>query len=138
LGEVLAARRDLGPELREACAGQLAAIGVELLTVDVRDVMLPGELKRVFASVIAARKEGEAALERARAETASLRALANAGRMLDDNPGLLQLRILQELGESSGNSVVFGAPEPGPAAGAQGRTARSRTRAAGQAGGEPD
>lgn len=137
LDEVLAARRDLGPELREACAGELAAIGVELLAVDVRDVMLPGELKRAFASVIAARKDGEAALERARAETASLRALANAGRMLDDNPGLLQLRILQELGESTGNSIVFGAPEQGPAAGAPARPARGRTRTAGPAGGEP-
>jgi hypothetical protein len=61
--------------------------------------------------VIAARKAGEAALERARAETAALRALANAGRMLDDSPGVLQLRILQEIGDSSGNTIVFGAPE---------------------------
>jgi len=115
LDEALAARREMGPEVREACAGPLAAIGVELLDVDVRDVMLPGELKRAFASVIAARKDGEAALERARGETASLRSLANAGRMLDDNPGLLQLRILQDLGESSGNTIVFGAPEVMPA-----------------------
>jgi regulator of protease activity HflC (stomatin/prohibitin superfamily) len=110
LGEALAARPEIGPEVREACAGPMATIGVELLDVDVRDVMLPGELKRAFAAVVAARKDGEAALERARAETAALRALANAGRMLDDNPGLLQLRILQELGQSSGSSVVFGAP----------------------------
>jgi hypothetical protein len=61
--------------------------------------------------VLAARKEGEAALERARSETAALRGLANAGRTLADNPGLLQLRILQELGASSGNTVVFGAPD---------------------------
>lgn len=117
LDEALAARRGMGPEVREACAGPLAAIGLELLEVEVRDVMLPGELKRAFASVLAARKQGEAALERARGEIASLRTLANAGRMLDDNPGLLQLRILQELGESSGNTVVFGAPEAGGVAG---------------------
>ena len=111
LDEALAARREMGPEVREACAATLAEIGIELLDVDVRDVMLPGELKRAYASVIAARKDGEASLERARAETAALRGLANAGRMLDDNPGLLQLRILQELGESKGSTVVFGAPE---------------------------
>ena len=109
LDEALAARAQLGPEVRELVAARLAAIGVELLEVEVRDVMLPGELKRSFASVIVARKEGEAALERARAETAALRGLANAGRTLADNPGLLQLRILQELGASSGNTVVFGA-----------------------------
>lgn len=131
LDEVLATRRELGPEVREACAGQLAAIGVELLAVDVRDVMLPGELKRAFGGVVAARKQGEAALERARAEIASLRALGNAGRMLDENPGLLQLRILQELGESSGNTVVFGAPDAGmSAASPPARTGRARGRSA--------
>jgi len=113
LDEALAARRDMGPEIREACGGRLAEIGVELLAVDVRDVMLPGGLKRAFAGVIAARKEGEAGLERARAETATLRGLANAGRMLDDNPGLLQLRMLQQPGESPASSIVFEAPDGG-------------------------
>ena len=47
----------------------------------------PDELKRAFASVIVARKEGEAALERARAETASLRSLANAGPDGGRQPG---------------------------------------------------
>jgi hypothetical protein len=84
---------------------------VELLEVEVRDVMLPAELKRSFAAVLVARKDGEAALERARAETAALRSLANAGRTVSDNPGLLQLRILQEIGGTSGNTVVFGAPD---------------------------
>ena len=111
LEETLAARGELGPEIRDAVAGRLADLGIELLEVQVRDVMLPGELKRAYASVLAARKEGEAALERARAETAALRSLANAGRTVADNPGLLQLRILQELGASSGNTVVFGAPD---------------------------
>lgn len=113
LDETLAARRELGPEIRDAAAGRLAALGVELLEVEVRDVMLPGELKRSYASVLVARKEGEASLERARAETATLRSLANAGRTIADNPGLLQLRILQEIGASSGNTVVFGAPDAG-------------------------
>ncbi len=134
MDETLAARRELGPEIREAAAGRLAALGVELLEVEVRDVMLPGELKRSYASVLAARKDGEAALERARAETAALRSLANAGRSVADNPGLLQLRILQELGASSGNTVVFGAPDAGlmpkpvPTTSASARTGRS-TRA---------
>lgn len=113
LEQTLADRRAMGPEVREAVAGRLAQLGIELLDVEVRDVMLPGELKRAYASVLAARKEGEAALERARAETAALRSLANAGRTVAENPGLLQLRVLQELGASSGNTVVFGVPDGG-------------------------
>ena len=98
LDEVLAARSKIGPAVLERCASSLAKLGIELLGVEVRDLMVPGELKRLFAGVVAARKEGEASLERVRAETASLRNLANAGRMIEENPGLLQLRMLQQVG----------------------------------------
>ena len=57
------------------------------------------------------REEGEAGLERVRGETAALRNLANAGRMVEDNPGLLQLRMLQQLGGSSGNTVMLSMPD---------------------------
>jgi regulator of protease activity HflC (stomatin/prohibitin superfamily) len=111
--QVLADRGELGPTIKERSASAMARLGVELLSVDVRDLMLPAELKRAFAGVVAARKEGEIALERARGETAALRNLANAARMLEDHPGLVQLRLLQEIGASSGNTVVVGMPEGG-------------------------
>jgi regulator of protease activity HflC (stomatin/prohibitin superfamily) len=111
--QVLAGRGELGPAAKERSAGAMARLGVELLSVDVRDLMLPGELKRAFAGVVAARKEGEIALERARGETAALRNLANAARMLEDHPGLVQLRLLQEIGASSGNTVVVGMQDGG-------------------------
>jgi regulator of protease activity HflC (stomatin/prohibitin superfamily) len=122
--EVIAGRADIGPAVGGAVASEIARIGVELLGVDVRDVMVPSELKRAFAGIVAARREGEAAIERARGETAALRSLANAGRMIEDNPGLLQLRILQQLGGSSGNTIMLGVagpdgrsgPPPAPAA----------------------
>lgn len=106
--DILTTRADIGAEIAGGVASELARIGVELLQVDVRDVMVPGELKRAFAGIVAARREGEIALERARGETAALRSLANAGRMLDDNPGLLQLRVLQHVGATSGNTVMLG------------------------------
>jgi len=108
--EILAARAELGPAVGGAVASELARLGIELLGVDVRDVMVPSELKRAFAGIVAARREGEAALERARGETAALRSLANAGRMIEDNPGLLQLRILQQVGGTSGNTIMLGVP----------------------------
>lgn len=134
--EILAARTDLGPAVGGIVASDLARIGVELLGVDVRDVMVPTELKRAFAGIVAARREGEAAVERARGETAALRGLANAGRMVEDNPGLLQLRILQQLAASSGNTVMLGWPgsdglsvTPGGPSGASPRARTGRRRA---------
>jgi len=110
--DILASRGEIGPATGAAVASDLARIGVELLGIDVRDVMVPSELKRAFAGIVAARREAEAALERARGETAALRSLANAGRLVDDNPGLLQLRLLQQLEGSSGNTLVLGWPGP--------------------------
>jgi hypothetical protein len=72
--------------------------------------MFPGELKRIFSQVVKARKEGQAALEKARAETATLRHLANAASLIDRHPTILQLRALQTVQESSGNSLVLGMP----------------------------
>ncbi len=116
--QLLAERATIGPAVFERTASRLARLGIELLSVEARDLMVSGELKRAFAGVITARKEGEAALERARGETASLRNLANAGRMVEDNPGmvednpgLLQLRMLQQLGASPGSSVVLTMPD---------------------------
>ena len=118
--EVLAARSRIGPAVMERTASGLARIGVELLGVEVRDLMVPAELKRLFAGVVAARKEGEASLEKVRAETAALRSLANAGRMIEDNPGLLQLRLLQQVGGSTGNTVLLSMPDGHGGAGASG------------------
>jgi len=58
-------------------------------------------------------EQGLAALEKARGETAALRNLANAARLVEDNPALMQLRLLQSLGETSGNTVVLGMSAPG-------------------------
>jgi len=109
--ELLAARAEIGRTVMEATASTLAKLGLELLSVDVRDFMIPGEMKRAFAGVVAARKEGEVALERARGETAALRNLANAAGMVEQHPGLLQIRLLQEIGGSSGNTLMVGMPE---------------------------
>ena len=108
LEELLAGRADVGPKVLEASAQPALAFGLKVASVDVRDVMLPGDLKRIFAQEVAARKEGLAALEKARGETAALRNLANAARMIEDNPALMQLRLLQQLGAAGGTTVVLG------------------------------
>jgi regulator of protease activity HflC (stomatin/prohibitin superfamily) len=136
--EVLAARASIGPAVVERIASDLARLGVELLSVDVRDLMVPGELKRVFAGVVAARKEGEATLEKVRAETAALRSLANAGRLVEENPGVLQLRMLQQLGSSSGNTVMLSMPDgTAPTTDGQTQTTRAARARHGRSTSEP-
>lgn len=88
----------------------LAKVGVALEQVALRDLTLPGDLKKAFSQVAQARQEGLAALERARGETAALRSLSNVAQLMERHPSLLQLRLLQTITERSGNTVVVGSP----------------------------
>ncbi len=110
IDELLENRNSMNTTLMEQCGTSAEEFGLKLLSVSVRDIMFPGDLKNVFAQVVKARKEGEAALEKARGETAALRNLANAAKLMEKNPALLQLRALQTLEKSGGNSIVFGVP----------------------------
>ncbi|MCO5296368.1 MAG: SPFH domain-containing protein [Fimbriimonadaceae bacterium] len=114
--EMLAARGTLGTQIAERVRPRFAELGLELEgSIDVRDITFPGDLKRAFAKVLLARKEGEAALERARGEQAALRSLANSARLIAEHPGLLHLRALQAA--EQGATVVFGELPPGTAPG---------------------
>ena len=84
--------------------------GCTLAPVQVTSLVLPPEVRRMFTDVERARREGEASLERARAEHAGLRALANAARLLRGNPELMNLRLLQAVGsfQKPGTLVLGG------------------------------
>jgi regulator of protease activity HflC (stomatin/prohibitin superfamily) len=104
--ELVAGRAGAGAVMTASVAPGVARLGIAVTEVTVRDVVVPGELRRAALAVAAARQEGLAELERARAQTASMRALANGARVLEDHPGLLQLRTAQAAAENGGTVVV--------------------------------
>jgi regulator of protease activity HflC (stomatin/prohibitin superfamily) len=90
-------RTAVSSRLLEAARIASAEVGIEVRDVVVRDVLLPAEVRAAQAELVTARTRGQAQLEKARAETAALRSLANAARMLDDHPALAQLRLVEAL-----------------------------------------
>lgn len=100
--DLLERRHSLGDRLTGLVRGRSGELGIEVSSVELRDVTLPGSLKSAFADVLQARAEGRASLERARGESAALRNLANAARVLDGNPALMNLRVLQTIAQDSG------------------------------------
>jgi regulator of protease activity HflC (stomatin/prohibitin superfamily) len=110
IDSLLAGRDDISKKLADMTQSKAQELGLRLITVSVKDIMFPGKLKETFAQVVTARKEGQAALEKARGETAALRNLANAAKMIESNPSLMQLRALQTLGGSTGNTLILGLP----------------------------
>jgi regulator of protease activity HflC (stomatin/prohibitin superfamily) len=108
---VLDDRAKLSESVAQSVREPLASAGLELVDARVQDVMVAGELKRAFAEVAHARAEGQAKLERARAEDVALRKLANAARLLREHEGLERLKLLevaQRAAENPQNTLVLG------------------------------
>ncbi len=111
--ETLVTRRpSVAAKLLALVQPEAIKFGVQVHAVELKDLMYPAELKRAFAESLKARQDGQAALERARGESAALRNLANAARVLEGNPELLNLRLLQSISaaQSAGNTLVLGMP----------------------------
>ncbi len=104
---VLSSRKQINDALNEQAYEKALEFGVKINSVGVKDMMFPADIKRIFSQVVQARKEGLAKLEKTRAETAALRNLANVSKVLESNPSILKLRLL----ESTGNTLVVGLPE---------------------------
>ncbi|TWS18614.1 slipin family protein [Tsukamurella asaccharolytica] len=94
-----------GEAIRSRVGPASESVGIEVLTVVVKDVVLPAEIRSAAVGLITAKARGAARLEEARAETAALRALANAGRMLDGSPALARLRMIEAT--PPGATIVF-------------------------------
>ena len=105
-------RLEIGAQLLARVQPEVAKIGISVLAAEVKDVMFPADLKRAFGEVLKAKQEGQAALERARGESAALRNLANAARVLEGNPALMNLRLMQSFSaaQNAGNTLVLGVP----------------------------
>ena len=98
--------------------------GAKITGVLMISVTLPPETRKMFTDVERSKIEAEAALERARGEQAALRALANAARLIKDNPALANLRFLQTLEQAPGaKTIVLGSDALLPLTGAGPRNA---------------
>jgi uncharacterized membrane protein YqiK len=112
--EVLQARSELSGRIQAEVEPTARDLGVELRSISIKDIMFPGPLKEAFSQAARARQEAQATIERARGETAALRNLANAARMLEGNPHLFQIRVLQAVSEAGKVILTVSPPDLEP------------------------
>jgi regulator of protease activity HflC (stomatin/prohibitin superfamily) len=86
-----------------------------VLKLDVKDLVLPGEMKLLLNQVIEAEKKAAAQVIMRREEVASTRSMANTAQMLERNPALLRLKELEafkEIASAIPNlTLVMGQPD---------------------------
>jgi regulator of protease activity HflC (stomatin/prohibitin superfamily) len=98
-------------ELEQGLRRRVSAIGLEVVTAGIRDIILPGEMKELLNKVTEAKKAAEANLIVRREETAAMRSQANTAKLLQDNPTLMRMReleVLEKVAASAKLSVVLG------------------------------
>ena len=111
LDAFLADKDAVTEEFAEAVRRRAGELGLEVVSVGVRDVILPGDMKDLLNRVTEAKKAAEANLIARREETAAMRSQANTARLLADNPTLMRLReleVLEKVATSGDLKVVLG------------------------------
>ena len=102
LDEILADKVTAEAEAVERVRTDMAAIGLSVGEIAVKDVVLPGEMRDILNKVVAAEKEAEANVIRRREETNATRSLLNTARVMAENPVMLRLKELEALSEIAG------------------------------------
>jgi regulator of protease activity HflC (stomatin/prohibitin superfamily) len=74
-----------------------AGYGIEVDSVGVKDIILPGEIRTILSKVVEAEKAAQANVVRRREETAATRSMLNTARVMEDNPVALRLKELEVL-----------------------------------------
>jgi len=111
LDSLLADKDAVSTELDEVVRRRAAELGLEVSSVGIRDVILPGDMKDLMNRVTTARKAAEANLIARREETAAMRSQANTARLLNNNPTLMRLReleVLEKIATSGELKIVLG------------------------------
>jgi regulator of protease activity HflC (stomatin/prohibitin superfamily) len=93
--ELLSRKEDVGATIASLAKDGAAALGVELGSAGLRDVILPGEMRQILNKVVEAERKAQANLITRREETAATRSLLNTARLLDENPTLMRLKELE-------------------------------------------
>ena len=110
LDELIADKVVISNRVLEALRLSVSEYGLSLLDLGIKDVVLPGELRSQFTRVIEARKRAEAAQIERREEVAATRSLANTARLLEQNPTLMKLKVLEALERISGKGTKIVLP----------------------------
>jgi len=97
LDVLLGDKDELDKEVWSYAAERARPHGLEVETVGLKDVILPGEMKDILNQVVQAEKVAQANVIRRREETAATRSLLNTAKLMEENPLLLRLKELEAL-----------------------------------------
>lgn len=113
LDDLLANREEIANKIQKVIDKATDQWGIKVESVELKDIILPEEMKRIMARQAEAERERRAIIIRAEGEKAASENIAKAAEMLAKSTGGLHIRTLQtlnELSQDKSNTVVFVTP----------------------------
>lgn len=113
LDELLSERDKISTEICKIVDEATDPWGIKVENVELKDISLPEEMKRVIARVAEAEREKLAVITKAHGEVQASENLKKAAENLSMAPGALHLRTLETLNDLSSdqsNTVIFALP----------------------------
>ena len=113
LDELLSERETISNKICDIIDKATDPWGIKVENVELKDVALPEEMKRVIARVAEAEREKRAVITKAEGEVEASNNLAIAAENMSKNPVAVHLRTLEtinDLSSDQSNTVVFALP----------------------------
>ena len=113
LDELLSERDKLSTQICQIVDEATDPWGIKVENVELKDIALPEELKRVISRVAEAEREKQAVITKSQGEVEASENLARAAEVMGSTPGALHLRTLATLNDLSSdqsNTVIFALP----------------------------
>ena len=113
LDELLSERDKISEEICKVVDLATDPWGIKVENVELKDVSLPEEMKRVIAKVAEAEREKVAVITKAAGEVEASKNLAEAAKIMASTPGALHLRTLSTINDISSdqsNTIIFAIP----------------------------
>ena len=113
LDELLSEREKISNGICQVIDAATDPWGIKVENVELKDVSLPEEMKRVIAKAAEAEREKQAILTKAAGEVEAANSLAQAANTMGSTPGALHLRTLSTLNDLSSdqsNTIIFAVP----------------------------
>lgn len=113
LDELLSEREKISTKIEDIVDSTTELWGVEVQNVDLKDVLIPPDMKRTIAKQAEAEREKRAVIIQSEGEVIASDNMAKAAKVLSATDGALHLRTLQSINDISSdqsNTVVFCVP----------------------------
>ena len=113
LDELLSEREKVSGAIKDIIDAETDPWGIKVENVELKDISLTNEMKRVIARAAEAEREKQAVITKSQGEAEAAENLAIAAKKLADNPGALHLRTLETINDVSSdqsNTIFFAIP----------------------------